>query len=394
MRLHRVYLSAMLVLISSIANAAEDFTIHGFGTLATGYLSEDSADYVQQVLLQAEGFGRSDNPSYATDSILGLQLDYAFTEQLTGTAQVVYHQRYDGDYGADFSLALLRWNFDDFNYLRVGRIQNPQFLLSDNALVTFAKPWFRPRPEVYIQSPYPYLDGIAFHSQPSFLPSAIELEVGWSTLKNQDFFGGDSGEMIGPFASLLWRSSSTQLKLAYSDFDTSANAPGISAIIDYMAQLDAELAEQFRLDYHWRVLSASAETLIGPWHLLAEISQRDSYGVTPDLLGGYITTEYQWHKHRPYLTLFALDSTIDIQPQGSPAEAIARSLLAYSDYDQYGVAVGYGYYWNENISLKVQMDYLRTKPHSYGLFINHNADYQVHHSQDFFAYSIGIDFWF
>ena len=386
--------NTMAMLIISATNAAEDFTIHGFGTLATAYLSEDSADYVQQVILQAEGFGASKNPSSAADAILGLQMDYAFTEQLTATAQIVYRQGSDGDYGADFSLALLRWNFDEVNYLRIGRIQNPQFLLSDNALVTFAKPWFRPRPEVYIQSPFPYLDGVAFHSQPSFLPPAIEVELGWSVLKNQDFFGGDRGEMLGPFASIQWHSSNTQFKLAYSDFDISANVKGFSTILDYMAQLDTELAKQFQLEYHWRVLSASAEALLGPWHLLAEISQRDSYGITPDLLAGYVTTEYQWHKHRPSLTLFALDSSIDIQPQGSPAEAIARSVLAYSDYDQYGAAVGYGYYWNDNLGLKIQVDYVHTKPHSYGLFINHSADYQVHRSQDFVAYSIGFDFWF
>lgn len=383
----------MLMLAASPV-IAEDAEWRFFGTLAIGQLDQDSADYVQQIVLQAQGIGATENPSPDTDTLLGLHFDYAFNDSLAATVQAVYHQDVDGKFGPDVSVALLRWNLDANNYLRLGRIQNPQYLLSDTALVTFAKPWIRPRPEVYVQSPFPYLDGFAAHLHPSLFPDGVDIEFGWSWLRDQRFFGGDNARMTGPFLSLSWQQNQMQMKLSYSDFDIKANVPALSDVIDVMQQFDPVLAREFTPDYHWNVLSFSIETLFDPWHVIAELSARDSYGITPDLLAGYLTLEYQWQQHRPYVTVFSLNSSLDIDPTGSPAAPIAEALLSFSDYDQHGFALGYSYYFNDNIAMKLQADYLRTEADSYGLFINHRSDYQVNQAQSFWLYSFSIDFWF
>jgi hypothetical protein len=141
------------------AELAPKLSFGGFGTLGVVHSSEDRADFNDD-FFKSDGAGYSDNWSAGVDSVIGAQLTANLTSRLSAVLQVVTEQNSVGSYRPHVEWANIKYQFTPDFSLRVGRINQPAFLLSDVGKVGFAIPWVRPPGEVYAVVPATNSDGV------------------------------------------------------------------------------------------------------------------------------------------------------------------------------------------------------------------------------------------
>jgi hypothetical protein len=148
-----VFSTLVLLFIGATAVQAQDvdadrFTFRGFGTLmATSQRGGEDVDY-RRYIGQPRGVADGDVELY-TDSIAGAQIDFAFSENFSITAQGVTRMNPDGDWDLELSQGYLRWSPDDSLVVRAGRLGYDIYLLAESRQVGYSYLAVRPSPEIY-----------------------------------------------------------------------------------------------------------------------------------------------------------------------------------------------------------------------------------------------------
>ncbi len=142
-----VVLSLLSLPASSLAQDSA-LQLNGYGTLGLIHSSERRSDYIPNPL-RAEGPGRSGNPSFTTDSLAALQVDYQVSPRWSATVQLVLEQDFRTDVRPRLEWANLQYRASDRLDVRLGRIALNTFMVSDFRKVGYATPWVRPPAELY-----------------------------------------------------------------------------------------------------------------------------------------------------------------------------------------------------------------------------------------------------
>jgi len=143
------------------ANASDEvdmFQLKGFGTVAA--TRTDSASNGYKALPQPTSLARGDAWSLQNDSLLGVQLDIAPKNNLSGTVQVIARNRAKGDLEADVEWAFVKYQIDNNWRVRLGRVLTPVFMDSDYRYVGYASIYARPDPNIYAVYPLSTHDGL------------------------------------------------------------------------------------------------------------------------------------------------------------------------------------------------------------------------------------------
>lgn len=122
----------------TLENDKEKFQINGFLSAGVSEASRDISD---------QNISFSDNASFDTDSIVGLQTTFHINDTTDVTAQLVARGSDNWDLEADW--AFIRYSPTDELSLRAGRLRLPLYLFSESLEVGFSYPWVRPPSEVY-----------------------------------------------------------------------------------------------------------------------------------------------------------------------------------------------------------------------------------------------------
>lgn len=397
-RLRWSLLLATLWWPASALTADDDWSVAGFGSLSVATLDTAQFDYVSQRALQAEGAGRSAEWSYKPDTVLGGQLDYPFTESLTGTGQLTVRQDHQGDMAPDLTLALLRWEFADDWSARVGRMQNPQFLYSESWLTQFGAPHARPRMEVYIAFPLPGFDGALLSRGFDWAGWRGQWQLGWSHTTGVDTRQFDDSELLGPTAALSLQRTPWRLQLAYADFQLNlGRSQTFDPPLAQIRTLDPSIADAFdNQGVDWHVASLGIEYDDGRWHgVLEAVQRRNDSVLAPDLAGQYLTLERRFSDTTAYLSLFHVDTaSIAGRYRNSPAFPVITSLAAITEFGQRGYALGGTFPLTEQIRVRLQWDRFHVDARSYGLFINYQPGFDVSEERDVNLYTVSLDFLF
>lgn len=145
-----VLAAAVLAVMTGAAHAG-DVTFSGFLTVGGGVADdEDAVGYA--------GY-EEDDLTFDTDTVFGLQVSSAVTEQLTVTGQLV--ARGTDDYDVDAEWAYVSYAFSDSFTGRMGRLRTPLYLYSDYVDVGYAYSWLRAPREVYYL-PFNNFQGVDF----------------------------------------------------------------------------------------------------------------------------------------------------------------------------------------------------------------------------------------
>lgn len=371
----RYYLVALFVLSSGIATAkaAETdkpmFNLSGFGSLGVSHSSQSAGDYVLDSTVP-NGAGRSNNWSAGNDSRIGAQLTANFTPKASAVLQVISELQANNTYQPGVEWANLKYAFTPAAYLRIGRIDLPTFLYSDNRKVGYSYPWIHPPVELYRQLVITSSDGAdaMYRFEIGAAENSIKLIYGSNTL-NRPNSTSTSRDLRGIFDTFEY--GPTILHLGYQKRESSSYSLLTGVTGAWIQNSD---------------LSIGASYDPGDWFAIYEWIERQS---TTKANAMSVSLGRRVNKFTPYL-IYSQSSPASFLP-GNPAPTAAAIQTAKNS--QSTVSLGIRWDFMRNTDLKLQYDQVKLSDDSNGYLTNVPANVNAY-GATFYVISAVVDFVF
>jgi len=380
-------------LVNSPAGAEESsgpsLLFNAYGTLGAVYSSEDHADFVGN-LFQDEGAGYSATVSHKVDSRLGLQLTGRLNSRLSAVVQVVVEQEADGDYGPRVEWANVQYEFTPDFTLRVGRMVQPSFMVSEYRKVGFATPWVRPPEEVYRLIPVTNFDGVEISYRSHFGGYTNTLRGTYGRTEPDWADGEVSGEDILTLSNTLeWGDLSLVASLGRYDLNVEAFDPLFDGVELFGAPGRA-IARRYRVDEEPVALfSVGGRYDPGHWFLMAEWAGTSTEALLGDLRGAYATAGYRAGAWTPFVSVArawaANEQATPQLPTGAvppQLEGVVQALnseledLFNLPIKQRSLSLGARWDFASSMALTLQYDYIDLRSDSSGVFTNRQPGFQ------------------
>ncbi|WP_083941378.1 MULTISPECIES: porin [Salinicola] len=331
-------------------------TFSGFGTLGLIHNNLDEADFTRDI---SQPKGAGEGWSARTDSLLGAQVGYRFTDRLDTVVQGISRYHDSGDFSPEVSWAFLRYRPDPGVQLRVGRLGWDVYQLSDSRYVGYAYPWVRPPVDHFGTLQLTYIDGadVTFKQPVGSDLLLLKLYTGRS---DSDVFIGkgieahfDVDKVYG--GHLDYETGPWRFRVGYTEVESDITFSG-----DVPEQLDAQfdqirafnpffsltaddvLGDAFGFD-RVRLYSLGAVYDQGPLQLQA-MWNRSKTSAEGAVDSGFVSAGYRIDRVTPYLVYSEVETTSDGEG-GSEG-----------DFKQRTYSVGARYDVTANMALKAQLD--------------------------------------
>jgi len=176
-----LYTALMGSVVASGSATAVDFD--GFLTAGFAVHNQEQTDGSKVTYLDEI----TDDITFLQDSKFGLQMTADVAEDMQVVAQILASAE-DSNYAMDIEWAYLDYTLSDSSKLRMGRIKQPVFLISDYLEVGYAYPWIRPPVEAYSNMPVDSLIGVEL---------LYQTNLGGLNLAIQPYFGSNTEAVPG-----------------------------------------------------------------------------------------------------------------------------------------------------------------------------------------------------
>lgn len=383
----RVLVAALVLLVGSLNSFAADDPLgqgvrfRGFATLGLTNSGDDNLGLLRELDREAIYSG---DWSFKADSLLGVQLDWQASDNLSAAIQLVGKDRVDDSLENSVEWAFLRYRINPSWTVRAGRMGMDLFMLSEYRNLGFAYLWARPPPEFYTMISFSNFDGVD-------IAWTRPLGEGMLTAKIQTGMSEFSTELAGvsldlklnPMVagSLNWETEDWRVRFGASWNEVKSDQgyfPGSSQMAAGLEMASViwpqalYIADQMRMDdpvITYYTLGASYNK--APWQIQSEISYVDSEtGVLQPITSAYISAGYRIGNFIPYLMV--ANSHNEHQDLPDPpvipgAPQISSQLLMLKDYsqslfdamssDQTTLTAGLRWDFRYNMALKVQADH-------------------------------------
>ncbi len=390
-----------LVLLSFSAAASTDIDssstiISGFGTLGGVYNSNQDHGF-------ALDLGQKTSPgrqySWRTDTRLGIQIAHSFTPQWQMVGQVLARDQVQNTLNNLIARAFVSYRPDPNLHLRIGRLADATFLISDYRDVGYVYPWVRPPMETYsIIAPRSY-DGIdVTYSLPDTagvwrikglagrLKAELSTGIGYDyTLSSNDLWGMALIREKGPLKARIGYSSfhvknpaalPAQLpfglnQVAASPLVNSLHPAIATEALFYLEGLDS--LEGARVNY----ASIGFSYDDGNWVAQAEVSDlSSSTRIYPKGQQGYASLGYRIGDFMPYVMIGGSRSpaaakagtswAAALGPEAGSLQDVALAALNAHRWDQSTLSLGMRWDFNRRAALKLQWDHVRVSDKGWG----------------------------
>lgn len=358
--------------LTAQAEDAAAFALRGFGTLGATRSNSRNAEFVRDL---SQPRGVVDHWSARSDSLLGLQANYAVNRQLELVVQAVSRYRYDKTYTPDITWGYLKFEPTPDISLRAGRLGTEFFMLSDSRLVGYSYLTVRPPGDFFWHLPFYHIDGG---------DAAIAVPFGEAVVRGK-VFAGISHEKVA-LGEELWNLSGSlmsgvyvdylngpwMLRASYSSISFKNNLPIDKTLNAY---LPANLAKEggdylatahTRSDYYALGLVYDR----GPWQLQLMLNRIEQGSKAfQNSAAGYALAGYRIGAMTPFIGY----SQVLSQQRSDTRNAVLAALMADSHAHQETWMGGVRWDVASNVALKVQWDGIRGKPTSIFPFRSENA---------------------
>jgi hypothetical protein len=248
--------------------------------------------------------GITNNLTFENDSKFGFQMTADVSKDMKIVAQFLASAA-DGNYDVDAEWAYLDYRTSDSLNLRVGKVKQPVYLISDYIEVGYAYPWIRPPQEVYRVNPINTINGMELSFQIktddgirlSFMPyvgsntEAIPGSGGAAQFKADNFVGA---ALQVSAASFTFQASTLQTDLVTSG-TFGIGGPDVGST--GKAQLSS-------VGLSWDVAN-----IVGYTEYVTRNISGGSEGLFPDQEAYYVTLGYRMGKFMPHLTFASSSAT-------------------------------------------------------------------------------------
>lgn len=379
MRFARACLLLLLPILGSygLAQAAQTetqesgrFSLSGFGTLGLARADSEEVEYIRD-LSQPHGLRKAWNAKI--DSVLGVQAEYRFAEQLDGVVQAITRYRYDGSYDPEISWAFLRYDPNPNISLRMGRLGTEFFMLSDSRLVGYANLTVRPPPDFYHSLIFSYHDGLdasltwpvandllgaKFYIGVSPEKSPFIDPLHWN-LEGSPILGGHIDYTRGD-----WRFRVGHARIRFNhELPFDAYLESVDGIPGFLSQVPKLRAKDTWSGY----TSFGAVYERGPLQLQFMLNRIDhETEAYEDGKAGYWIASYRLGDFKPYLGYSRVRTKASHAFDGNATflDAIAADIVRQTHTDQSTLFLGMRWDVRPNLSLKAQIDRIDADPTS------------------------------
>ncbi|WP_108652867.1 hypothetical protein [Dongshaea marina] len=297
-------------------------------------------------------------------SLVGLQMQYNFTDATSITTQIV--ARAYQNWKPRFEWAFLKHGFDNGLSLRAGKLRMPLYMYSDYLEVGYAQPWARPPGEVYDAVPLSSYTGGDF---------IYDLDLDWGTLTFQGFagetrvdeedssFGADFtfDNLLGMNVNLNW--DEMNFRAVYAQTNVTANNPAdgthniyAPAYVGYWpsatygaAKANQIIATMDGSQGWFGGIGFSYDD--GEYLVISELVRVQVAGMYPDNDGGYLTLGYRINEFTPYVNAAFMRTNDNGNRASSPVSS------AYFDGRRTSYSVGTRWDFMDNLALKADITY-------------------------------------
>ncbi len=375
----------------------------GFGTLGAVHVRGNGATFIRD-MTQPKG-ANNQGISFDIDSRLGLQVNYAISDNFEAVAQIVSRYRQENDFKPELTWGFLKYTYGDLLEARAGRTGFDAYIGSDTRDVGYSFLWSRPPVDYYGALLFPFQDGWDVVLRTSlgdgivrtkFYTGIIRQET--SSLMQQTQWAGnpppmpslgatqqlDKSRITGGYFEYQdnhWtgRFGLAELQLTrdnpsgnmivplFNGAAAAAFAQGNTALGNYMTRF----ANATRVgDSHVRFKNIELVYEDGPLKMQGAISRMTTSSlVIPQLRSAFISTGYRFGRFTPYGVI----SRIRADKHHEPAEMTrlgesnpvftdtAQFILATAATNQNTYTLGLRYDLTDNMSLKLQSDFVRNK---------------------------------
>jgi hypothetical protein len=349
------------------------FDIHGLGTLGAVYHDNDGARFRRNDS-QPDG-APAHRLDFDPDSMLGLQLNARFSQNLEAAVQVVSRQTWEDNYQPEVTWAYLKFLPNEQMAVRLGRLGIDAFLRGDLVDVDYGNLMVRPQ---FSFHPHSFDGADAEFTQPwgsGFL--RLKGYAGYEYDKRVEIDGStysfDDSRVLGLSAEYEkggWtgRVSFGQLRFDHdnSGFRPGSELPGILSALPNGEEIRDKLTlKDRRLNHGFAALAYDS----GAWQGMVgygRISSED----WPTRQIFFSNVGYRIGSVTPYLGYSVQHTPRGIIASGFPAglsaltDALSQvSALAQAGlmFNQTDIAAGLRYDFADNKALKVQVEHIRYK---------------------------------
>ncbi len=363
--------------------------VSGFGTAALTWTDTNDAQFSRPN--QMTGAGTS--PRTGVDSLFGVQADTRFTPWLSATVQGLVRKNAREGFRGTLSWALLKAKINDEFSVRAGRIGSSSFLISDYRNIGYANTTLRPPIEVYAQMPVDTFDGVDVLFNKNFGDTTVTAQAGYGGTKVLAAARGNTIEIEASRLSIMSIAVERgPLTVRLSRSDTTLNIENNPSDVLLTAirgagqrfQLPALSTMADELSSHNKKASFTAAGAILDWKNIlvqSEYAVRKVDTNLPDTTSWYLTGGYRMGKFLPYYTHAnvkvdrVVTNTIPTScaipgclPVLNALSAGVAALTARTD--QTSDTLGLRWDFASSAALKVQVDRVRPKSGTNGLFVN------------------------
>lgn len=405
----RTLIKIFLVLLMSLhiqvqANQLTDqLSVSGFGTIATA--TADTETYRFRTDRSQEASAKKDGFAFKPLSLVGLQLDYEFTNKLDLVGQFVYREQDEQTLDSMTQMAFLRYNFNQAWQVRAGRTGADIFHFSDTRDISIAYPWVKVPTEVYGIVPTRSLDGVDITYSTPFDDFNLAIKVfsgqGESDFTSRDYQPIGFKDLISVGIEL--DSFDWSFSLKHTTTNAANDNPDSALVLPFVEQLQPIWSGALAYADELSIKNASikytslyAERYMGMFHVSAELAHIDSTSLgLRHSLNGFVNLSYLNGAHTYYfLTSFAKTDPyylaeeqpeFPILPQTQEIAFFVEEITNSLAHNQTSISAGWRWDIEEQLALKVQIERTDIKERGAGLRARIGP---VLESEDFVAHTL------
>lgn len=389
MRFNASPLAVALLMVSGSSLAA-DLSFNGFLSAGGGVVSENDTEYL----------GFTDDMSFDTDGVFGLQANAKIDDKLSMTAQIV--ARGLEDYDPKLEWAFAAYDFNEHFTARVGRLRAPFFLVSEYLEVGFAYPWIRPPQESYYFIPFSAVDGVDGTVKMPLGDWQLAAQAYFGTNKDKQFIKSIGDEVDSDVKNLtgVVLSASNDvwtLRGSYHQAEVSLDLPGLNSLLDALNGNGlTAAANDLAIDATKSKFSeVGLQYDDGQFIAIAEATRlRFDRSLLQDQDSWYTTLGWRFAngEHLLHVTYANLDTKrrdmtryVPPIPQTAPFVAAINAAVAGQDTSQDSTTLGWRWNFSDSADLKLEWQHVNPDSDAYGLTRKGEI------GQDFNVYSFVVD---
>lgn len=364
---------SLLITYSAVAEQ-EKLEVSGFGTLASA--TADTRTYQFRTDRSQAELAKKDGFAFKPLSLIGVQLDYSFSDNLDFVGQFVYREQDEQNVDSITQMAFLRYDITPSWQVRAGRLAADIFHFSDTRDVSIAYPWVKVPTEVYGIVPARSFDGADISYLRPYSDFNLLVKGFWG--QGESDFSSNAHNPI-TFNDLR----SIGIELVAFDWSVALKHTQIEAKNDnedsaFVATTVAQLqpfwsgAEAFSDSLSLRgatiqYTSVYVNRYLGDWEVSGELSHIDSDSIAlRHSLNGFLNISYLYGAHTFYgLYSFAKTDAYYLSQEqpGFPINANTAELAIFVEevasslaHHQQSMSLGWRWDLKENLAFKVQLE--------------------------------------